>query len=657
MKKIILFAILFSLGVAAQNRKIELDALVDNHSKAQLATSAEVSRLTGVTGSIQTQLDSKATLASVTGKVDKAGDTMTGGLTVPSLNTITATEISYLAGVTSGLQNQIDSKATLAAVTGKIDRAGDTMTGPFVVTTLQGVTGAFFTGITANIQTQFNTLASVTAANRSLSNLTNPVAVNLNFVPGSIGFDNGSSSIPWNSVFVNGGNSTTSGLVLRNQGTGIEVLRLSGNFSSPSLKAMAGINHLSLAANTAYTGIMTSDAGITTKGIVIETGNSSATAFAPTGEINIQTGSASGAASKDSGNITLRTGTATGVRGGIILDADSITFNLTGVTANRAVITDASQKFTTSLTTSTEIGFLSGTTAGVQAQINGVSSQLAGISATGSANSSAIAALQGTTAATAANIAALQGVTGSFLVRAGDTMSGNLGLAGSSVNVNTVLFADASRIISSSTVTPTELGYLSGTTASVQTQINTLNPASALQKAGDTMTGNLGLAGSSVNVNTVLTVNANRVVTSSSVTPTELGYLSGITTALAPNLNGLTANVQTQLSGGGSVRSDSSVAERVERATTTLCTSSPCTISSQSGAWLTSITRSAAGNYTANFAGSIWSSAPTCVCTTAGGPYTCVPNSQTTSTMNIQIFNNLFVNVDGVINLICMGPR
>lgn len=107
----------------------------------------------------------------------------------------------------------------------------------------------------------------------------------------------------------------------------------------------------------------------------------------------------------------------------------------------------------------------------------------------------------------------------------------------------------------------------------------------------------------------------------------------------------------------GSVTSNSSGAERIERATVALCSSSPCTITSQSGTWLSSITRASAGNYTANFPAGMWITAPTCLCTTAGGPYTCVPNSTTTTTSNIQVFNNTFTNADGEIRIMCMGPR
>jgi hypothetical protein len=69
----------------------------------------------------------------------------------------------------------------------------------------------------------------------------------------------------------------------------------------------------------------------------------------------------------------------------------------------------------------------------------------------------------------------------------------------------------------------------------------------------------------------------------------------------------------------GSVTSNSTGAERIERVVfagasiTTACTASPCTIYSQSGSWITSVTRSTTGRYVLNIASGIFSAAPTCV--------------------------------------------
>lgn len=94
-------------------------------------------------------------------------------------------------------------------------------------------------------------------------------------------------------------------------------------------------------------------------------------------------------------------------------------------------------------------------------------------------------------------------------------------------------------------VSSSEYGRLSGVTANIQSQINSVNSSISsvsasvngkVNRSGDTMTGGLGLLYTGVTASTVPYLNANRRFTSSPITPTELGYLSG-----------LTANVQTQI--------------------------------------------------------------------------------------------------------------
>jgi len=60
---------------------------------------------------------------------------------------------------------------------------------------------------------------------------------------------------------------------------------------------------------------------------------------------------------------------------------------------------------------------------------------------------------------------------------------------------STVPYLDGSTTVVSSAVTPTELGYLTGSTANIQTQINNITVGGAfVAKAGDTMTGTLGIS-------------------------------------------------------------------------------------------------------------------------------------------------------------------
>ncbi len=108
----------------------------------------------------------------------------------------------------------------------------------------------------------------------------------------------------------------------------------------------------------------------------------------------------------------------------------------------------------------------------------------------------------------------------------------------------------------------------------------------------------------------------------------------------------------------GQISSNTSGQERVERASvTSSCGSTPCTIASQSGSWLTSITRSSAGTYLANFS-SAFSSAPACTCSsTVSQNRFCSAQSATTTSVSILMADQTNVLADSAFNLICMGSR
>lgn len=57
MKNFIFVLALLAASAFSQSRKVYIDALVDNHSKALLATSTQVGYLAGVTADIQTQIN------------------------------------------------------------------------------------------------------------------------------------------------------------------------------------------------------------------------------------------------------------------------------------------------------------------------------------------------------------------------------------------------------------------------------------------------------------------------------------------------------------------------------------------------------------------------------------------------------------------------
>jgi len=107
---------------------------------------------------------------------------------------------------------------------------------------------------------------------------------------------------------------------------------------------------------------------------------------------------------------------------------------------------------------------------------------------------------------------------------------------------------------------------------------------------------------------------------------------------------------------GGVTTSSTSGTEILNRAqAASKCTSNPCTISYQTGSWLSSLTRSSTGVYVANFSSSL-PLGTTCTCSTSSGPTSCVTSDYTTSKVQLNSFSGTTAT-DGLIDLICMSPK
>lgn len=91
------------------------------HIEASAATATELGYLSGVTSAIQTQLNLKAPLASptfsgtITTALTSSRALVTGAGSELSASAATATEVSYLSGVTSAIQTQMNLKAPIAS--------------------------------------------------------------------------------------------------------------------------------------------------------------------------------------------------------------------------------------------------------------------------------------------------------------------------------------------------------------------------------------------------------------------------------------------------------------------------------------------------------------------------------------------------------------
>lgn len=137
--------------------------------------STEIGYLNGVTSAIQSQLDAKlATTTAASTYAPLSGPTFTGNVVLPSTTSIgdvSATEISYLNNVSSAIQTQLDAKlasATAANTYAPIDSPTFTTSATLPAQTdIGNVTStelSYVEGVTSSIQTQLNAKAPLAGA-------------------------------------------------------------------------------------------------------------------------------------------------------------------------------------------------------------------------------------------------------------------------------------------------------------------------------------------------------------------------------------------------------------------------------------------------------------------------------------------------------------
>ena len=239
-----------------------------------------------------------------------------------------------------------------------------------------------------------------------------------------------------------------------------------------------------------------------------------------------------------------------GVTSNIQTQLDDKSTNITGsattidtetITASRALVTDGSGKVAVSAVTSTELGYLDNVTSNVQTQLDAKSGSI-----TGSARTIDTEILSGTRAmvtntdgtvavsdVTSTELGYLDGVTSNVQTQLDAKQATITGGASTIVTNNLttsrVLTSNSSgKVMASSTITSTELGYLDGVTSNIQTQL-------------DDKSTNITGSATTIDTETItasraLVTDGSGKVAVSDVTSTELGYLDGVT-----------SNVQTQL--------------------------------------------------------------------------------------------------------------
>ena len=193
--------------------------------------------------------------------------------------------------------------------------------------------------------------------------------------------------------------------------------------------------------------------------------------------------------------------------------------NITGLTAGRAVISDANGHPSVSAVTATELSYLDGVTSSVQTQLNnkaavGHTHNYAGSSSAGGAANSVKTSLiiklnSGTTEGT--NMFTFNGATAKSInitpsaIGAAASSHTHAGTAITGLTANRALISNSSGQVAVSTVTSTELGYLDGVTSNVQTQLNNKAASNHTHNyAGSTSAG--GAANSAVKLSTARTI-------------------------------------------------------------------------------------------------------------------------------------------------------
>lgn len=97
------------------------------------------------------------------------------------------------------------------------------------------------------------------------------------------------------------------------------------------------------------------------------------------------------------------------------------------------------------------------------------------------------------------------------------------------LSATTVPYLDASKKIKSSAVTPTELGYVSGVTSALQTQLNLKAPL-----ASPTFSGTITTP---LTASRALVTGASSELAAATTTATEIGYVNGVTSAIQTQMN------------------------------------------------------------------------------------------------------------------------
>ena len=217
------------------------------------------------------------------------------------------------------------------------------------------------------------------------------------------------------------------------------------------------------------------------------------------------------------------------------------------LTASRALISNASGKVGASSVTATELGYVSGVTSAIQTQLDGKQASVTGAASTiTSSDLTASRALvsdsSGKVAAsdiTSTKLGYLTDVTSNIQSQINGKQATITGAAStitsSDLTASKALVSNSSGKVEASSVTDTQLGYLSDVTSNIQSQIN--GKQASVTGAASTITS------SDLTASRALVSNSSGKVAVSSITSTKLGYLTDVTSNIQSQIDGKQASI------------------------------------------------------------------------------------------------------------------
>jgi hypothetical protein len=385
-------------------------------------SAVELGYLDGATSNVQAQIDTKAPTANAT---------LTGTVVLPattSIGDVSNTEISYLNNVSSAIQTQLDSKANLAGAvfTGSVNvtnntASSSTTTGALIVAGGAGIGEDLY--IAGNLSLAGDLILT---GNTSVVNVVDLVVTDPLIYIG----EGNPANIVDLGLFANynTGTSLHTGIVRDATDSKWKL------FSNVAAEPTGSVDFTGAVYDTLLLGTVEASSAVVTtanattvntSNLVVTTSTSLPANTAIGNVSSTEIGYLDGVTSNVQAQIDTKQVTITGA---------ATTIDTEDLTASRAVVSDASGKVAVSSVTSTELGYLAGSTSNVQAQINTKQATITGAATT---------------------------------------------VVSSDLTANTVVVSNATGKIATSSVTITELGYLGGATSNVQAQINTKAPLDA----------------------------------------------------------------------------------------------------------------------------------------------------------------------------------